>query len=212
MNEGRVILVGAGGFGREVLAWARDAHRGGSFPLITGFLDDNPNALSGFSYELDYLGSISDFRAKTEDLFVVGVGSPDSKKKISIYFKDHLKNFLTLIHPSAVVAPTATIGRGVIVCPFALISTDTIISDFVTLNAMSSIGHDSRVGRYSTLSGHVDVTGQVEVGEGVFFGTGAKVVPRIKVGNNAKIGAGCTVMRSVQAESTYYTTPAKRLS
>lgn len=210
MSE-RVILIGAGGFGREVLAWAGDAHKADAFPKITSFLDDNAKALSGFSYDLEYLGGVESYVPGATDLFVIGIGSIAVKKMIAERFFSTLDRFLTLIHPTAVVAPTARLGRGVVACPFSLISADTSIGDFVTINAMSSVGHDSVIGKFSTLSGHVDVTGQVNVGDGVFFGTGAKVVPRIKIGANSKIGAGCTVMRSVQPGVTYYTAPAKKL-
>jgi sugar O-acyltransferase (sialic acid O-acetyltransferase NeuD family) len=208
----RVILLGAGGFGREVIAWTSDAYKAGAMPEITSFADDNPTALARFSYDLEYLGSIMDLKVNPDDLLLVGVASPLVKKKIFENFSEYIDQFLTLIHPSAVVASTATIGRGVVICPFALISADTQISDFVTINVMSSIGHDSIIGKFSTLSGHVDVTGQVQVGEAVFFGSGAKIIPRIKIGENSKIGAGCTVMRSVLPNVTYYTTPAKKLS
>lgn len=208
---GRIILIGAGGFGREVLSWAAGAAAAGIFPRVTAVLDDNPDALTAFSYDVKHLGSIWDFEVEAGDSFLMGVASPLVKKQVAEKFSEHLDRFLTLVHPSAVVAQTARVGCGVVVCPFALISADTKIGDFVTINAMSSVGHDSMIGRFSTLSGHVDVTGQVQVGEEVFFGSGAKVVPRIKIGSNAKIGAGCTVMRSVPSDTTYYTTPAKKL-
>jgi len=207
----RTILVGGGGFGREVLSWAQDAHTVGSLGKVDYFIDDNPLATLSSEYDCEYLGAIKDLSIRPDDKFLLGIASPNVKRKIYENLSDHLDKFLSLIHPSAVVARTAKIGRGVIVCPFALVSADTKIHDFVTINTMSSIGHDSVIGSFSTLSGHVDITGQVTVGDEVFFGTGAKVVPRIKIGANSKIGAGCTVMRSVPENSTYFTQPAKKL-
>lgn len=207
----RVILIGAGGFGREVISWANDAYKAGIFPAITSYLDDNSGALDGFPYDFEYLGSVNAYIPCADDSFILGIGSVSTKRKIVDAFFSSLDRFLTLVHPTAVIAPSANIGRGVVVCPFALVSADTQIGDFVTINAMSSVGHDSVIGRFSTLSGHVDVTGQVHVGEEVFFGSGARVVPRIKIGSNAKIGAGCTVMRSVNPGVTYFTLPAKKL-
>lgn len=212
MINHRVILVGAGGFGREVLSWAQDSHEKGNFPKVFGFLDDNPIALNNFDYNIDFLGDIDSYQPREKDVFLLGVAIPSIKEKVIRILRSKGANFLTLIHPSAVVARSASIGEGVIVCPFALISADTKIGDYVTINAMSSIGHDTVIGNFSTLSGHVDVTGQVVVGDAVFFGTGAKIIPRIKIGSKAKIGAGCTVMRSVAPGVTVYTNPAKRLS
>ena len=209
--ENRLILIGAGGFGREVLSWAYQANNNDLFPKVGFYIDDNSAVRLNSSYNCSCLGSISDYVVHPGDRFLMGIASPSVKEKIHDKFFDHLDKFVTLVHPSAVVARTATIGRGVVLCPFSLISADVCIGDFVTVNAMSSIGHDSVVGRFSTLSGHVDITGQVNVGNNVFFGTGAKVVPRIKIGSNSKIGAGCTVMRSVKEGATYITQPAKNL-
>ncbi len=207
----RVILVGAGGFGREVISWAADAHIHKNFPKIFGFLDDNSNALNNFSYGITCLGDFESYQPHADDVFLLGVANPTIKDKAVKLLKSKGGMFITLIHPTAVIAKTAAIGEGAVICPFALISADTKIGDFVTINVMSSIGHDSVIGDYSTLSGHVDITGQVVVGESVFFGSGVKVVPRIKIHSGAKIGAGCTVMRSVSAGTTVYTTPARKL-
>jgi sugar O-acyltransferase (sialic acid O-acetyltransferase NeuD family) len=207
----RIILVGAGGFGREVLSWAHDAHTIGTLGKVDFFIDDNPQANISSEYDCTYLGTIKDLSIRPDDKFLLGISSPNVKRKIFERFSDHLDKFLSFMHPSAVIAKTAKVGRGVVICPFALVSADTKILDFVTINVMSSIGHDSVIGNFSTLSGHVDVTGQVTVGDEVFFGTGSKVVPRIQIGAKSKIGAGCTVMKSVPENSTYFTQPAKKL-
>lgn len=210
MMENRVVLIGAGGFGREVISWARDSSLIGKFPKITFFVDDNPKALDGFDYGLHYIGAIQDYIPKDGDLFVMGVASPAIKRKIVEKISCSSSKFLTLIHPTAVVSFSAKIGDGAIICPFSLISADAVIGNFVNVNCMSSIGHDAFIGDYSTISGHVDITGQVKVGESVFFGTGASVVPRIKIGSNAQIGAGATVMRSVKDGAMMYTMPARK--
>lgn len=211
MKNNRIILLGAGGFGREVLSWASDANKNGLINKVDHFLDDNQNAILNPEYECSYLGKISDYKIEPGDRFLMGIASPLIKRIIYEKFERYLDQFVTLIHPSAVVAKTAIVGRGVVVCPFSLISADVKIMDFVTINVLSSIGHDSVIGKFSTLSGHVDITGQVTVGDDVFFGTGAKVVPRINIGSGSKIGAGCTVMRSVKENTTYFTQPAKKL-
>jgi sugar O-acyltransferase (sialic acid O-acetyltransferase NeuD family) len=211
MKNKRIILLGAGGFGREVLSWANDVNKNGLMNKVEYFLDDDDNVNLNSFYECISLGKIVDYQIHASDLFLMGMASPLVKRKIYEKFKNNLDQFISLIHPSAVVAKTAVIGRGVVVCPFSLISADVKIMDFVTVNALSSVGHDSVIGKFSTLSGHVDITGQVTVGEDVFFGTGAKVVPRINIGSGSKIGAGCTVMRSVKENTTYFTQPAKKL-
>lgn len=208
MTNNRMILIGAGGFGREVLSWIHHADISSNMPYY--YIDDNGPVLND-DYSCEYLGSIKEFKVSPSDRFLLCIGSPDSKKFIHSIFHKYVDQFITFIHPSAIVAKTAKIGRGVIICPFTVISADTKISDFVTVNVMSSIGHDSNIGQFSTLSAHVDITGGVEIGDEVFCGTGAKIVPKIKIGNQAKIGAGCTVIRSVPAKTTLFTQHAKKL-
>ena len=207
---GRLILVGAGSFGRELINWAYDiAEQGGS--AFSGYLDATPDVLAGSAYALPWLGTPDDFVPQAGDQLVLGIADPVAKQAVADKLRAKGARFARLIHPTAVIARTAVLGEGAVLCPHSLVSADARVGDFVAINAMSSVGHDVVVGDYTTLSGHVDLTGFVQVGEGCFFGTGAKVLPKVKIGNRAKIGAGTTIMRTVQDEAVMYTLPAKRL-
>ena len=211
MMKNRLILVGCGDFGRELINWADDAADAGACQKLSGFLDDNIAALENYSYELQYLGSVDAFTPVNGDLFVIGIANPETKRFIVQKLKAKGANFCKLIHPSAVIAKTAVLGEGVVVCPHAVISADVYVGDFVAINGLSSIGHDAKIGSFTTLSAHVDITGFVQVGESVFFGTGAKILPKVKIGNKSTIGAGTTIMRSVPEGAVMYALPAKRL-
>jgi len=201
----RLILVGSGSFGRELINWAYDTCM--PFSSYIG----SPGTLEGYSYDLQHLGEIDDYCPSDGDSLVIAIGDPLIKKSIATKLKSKGAKFKSLIHPSAVIAKSAVLGEGCVICPQAVISADSKISDFVAVNALSSVGHDAVVGCYSTLSAHVDLTGFVAVGECVFFGTGAKVLPKVEIGSNAKIGAGSLVMRNVSEGSVMYALPAKKL-
>ncbi len=205
------VIVGAGGFSREVICWAEDAMCNGAAPQIRGYLVDRQYERLSPSYGLPWLGGLDDYISEPGDTCLLAVSDPAIKRQMVRRLQARGATFSSLIHPSAVVARTALLGEGCIVCPHALVSADVVLGDFITVNAMSSIGHDSRVGAYSTLSGHVDITGGVTVAESVFFGSGARVLPGLGVGHEAKVGAGAVVMRSVQAGVTVYTSPARKL-
>lgn len=208
--ESRLILVGAGSFGRELINWAYDvAEQGGS--AFAGYLDGKAHALAGSAYALPWLGTPDDFVPQVSDQLVLAIADPIAKRTVADKLRARGASFACLIHPTAVVARTAVLGEGVVLCPHSLVSADAHVGDFVAVNAMSSVGHDVKVGDYTTLSGHVDLTGFVTVGEGCFFGTGARVLPNVKIGNRAKIGAGATIMRSVPDAAVMFTMPAKRL-
>lgn len=211
MMAKRLILVGCGAFARELINWVDDLVDIGKSNPVSGFLDDNPDALSAFSYSVPYISSIQSYVPKDGDQLLMAVGDPKVKKKLYAELKEKGGSFAQLIHPSAVVARTAKLGEGVVVCPQAFVSADAIVGDLCAINGNASVGHDVKLGGFSTLSAHVDLTGWVHVDECVFFGSGARVLPKVKIGYGARIGAGAVVMRSVLAEAVVYSPPAKRL-
>jgi sugar O-acyltransferase (sialic acid O-acetyltransferase NeuD family) len=211
MTSKRLIVAGCGAFARELINWAADAADAGRSAPITGFLDANAGALEGFSYDLAWRGDIDDYRPNDGEAVIVAIGDPSKKRAVVERLRARGALFATLVHPTAVIARTAKLGVGVVICPQAVISADASVGDFAAINTLSSIGHDVKLGAFSTLSAHVDLTGYVQTGDEVFFGTGAKVLPKIKIGARAKIGAGTTVMRSVAEDAVLYTAPARKL-
>ncbi|WP_027799241.1 acetyltransferase [Paraburkholderia dilworthii] len=207
----RLIVAGCGAFARELINWAQDAADAGSGPAISAFLDASPAALEGYPYQLEWRGDIDDYRAQDGEAVVVAIGDPAARRDVVARLRERGAVFATLVHPRAVVARSAVLGEGVVICPQAVISADAQVGDFVAINVLSSVGHDVKLGAYSTLSSHVDLTGYVQTGEGVFFGSGAKILPKVKIGARAKVGAGAIVMRSVPEDAVLYAAPARRL-
>jgi sugar O-acyltransferase (sialic acid O-acetyltransferase NeuD family) len=211
MMTKRLILVGCGAFARELINWVEDLADLGKSITVSGFLDDNTNALQGFPYSVPSLGTISTFTPQPGDQLLMAIGDPKAKKSLFVELKNKGATFATLIHPSAVVARSARLGEGVVLCPQAFVSADAVVGDLCAINGNASVGHDVQLGNFSTLSSHVDLTGWVQVEECVFFGSGARVLPKVKIGTGARIGAGAVVMRSVPADTVVYAPPAKRL-
>ena len=207
-----VVIVGGGGFGRELACWLEQTIDGSAM-RIAGFLDDGfaVGAAVHPAYPYAVLGSIADYVVGEHDLFVLAIGRPAVKLRIALDLEARGAVFLNLIHPRALLASTAVLGKGVVICPFSMVSADAILGDFVSLNAYTSVGHDVVIGAGCTLSAHVDVTGSVVLGEGVFVGSNSAILPKVRVGDGATIGAGAMVARNVAAGSTVYALPAKKL-
>lgn len=205
-----LIIAGAGGFGREVFAWASAHPDCGREWEIAGFLDDHPAALDGFDYPVGILGTVADYLPREGEVFLCAIGAPAVKRTVCEALLQRAAEFISLVHPTAVLGRNVTIGRGVIVCPYAIITCDVSIGDFVAINCHSSVGHDVRIGDWATLSGHCDVTGQTELGEMAFLGSGARVLPLKKVGARALVGAGSVVIGHVPAEAKVFGNPARR--
>ncbi len=209
-KQERLILVGAGGLGRELYFWAEDCHAAGTLPALAGYIDDMVPELPG--YDLPRLATLQDYTPAPGDLFLVALGAPAQKRRVVELLQARGARFATLRHPTATVVRTASIGEGVILCPNTNAMPDCRIERFVTLLNFSGIGHDSVCGEFSTLSSLVDVTGHVRVGRDVMIGSGARLLPKVTVGDGATIGAGAVVVRSVKPNTTVFAPPAKLLS
>jgi len=206
-NDSRidVVIIGAGGFGREVLQYAIDI---GRFE-IKGYLDDrNPGELR-VPHGLPILGTVAGYVPDPGEKFLLAVGNPATRSRIAARFLALGASFETIIHPKAYVSSTATIGVGCIVAPFASVGASAAIGDFSQVHFYASSAHDSVVGRFSALSPYAVVNGGSSLGEGVFLGTRATVNPMKAVGSHSKVAAGAVVYQDVPAWSLAAGNPAK---
>ena len=205
-----IIIIGAGGFGREVYLWAKD-----SFPkdqyTIKGFIDDNPRILDNYNIDISIIGNLDNYKIKNQDRFLFAVGNIDIKKSLIVRLKRRGAKFLTLIHPGAIVANTAKIGEGAIICPFVTISDNVQLNNFVMLNIYSSCGHDAKVGHYCILSPYATLNGFVILEDEVFLGTHSTVIPHKRVGYKSKISANSVVMRDVLPNKIVFGVPGKAI-
>ncbi len=208
MKPKNLIIVGAGGFGREVYAWARHSFDFGREWRFKGFLDDNPVALDGMDYP-PILGDIGSYSVGEDDYFLCGLGKPELKRKVVSLLLGRGARFASLVHPTVVMGNNVELGTGVILCPRVVLTSDIRLGDFVTLNVGSAVGHDSEVGAYTQSSAFCDITGGVMVGEEVFLGSHASILPRVRVGDRAVIGAGSVAIRNVPDDRTIYGNPAR---
>ena len=203
-----IVIVGAGGFGREVYLWAKDSFSKDQY-RIKGFLDDNPRILNNYNIDIGIIGDLDGYEIKEQDRFVFAIGDIDVKKYLVTKLKEKGAKFLTLIHPTAIVANTAKIGQGVIICPFVTVSDHAQLGDFVMMNIYSSCGHDVKVGDYCILSPYATLNGFVILEDEVFLGTHATVILYKKVGYKSKISANSVVMRDVPPNKIVFGVPGK---
>jgi sugar O-acyltransferase (sialic acid O-acetyltransferase NeuD family) len=202
----RIIIVGAGGFGREVALYLRE-----SYPdtPIHGFLDDNPHALDGHDTSVPLVGKVKGWRPGQDDLVVLGVGTPGARRDLATRLSGLNAQFLTLIHPRALVAPNAVLGNGVIVGPFAYVSPEARLGDHVVLNVYASAGHDTSVGAFCVLSPYVTLHGNSIVEDEVFLGSHSIVTREKRVGARARIGASSVVYTDVPSGRLALGNPAR---
>jgi len=211
MSNERVVLVGGGGFCRELVDAVADCHEAGTLPPLAGYLDDNGDTLSRYGYDTPWLGGVADYVPQPGDQFVMALGSPMSKRAVFDRLSVRGGTFPKLIHPSVKIARTASIAEGCMILFNGAAGPNSRVERFVTINTGSGLGHDAVIGEFSTLSSKVDITGNVRVGQDVMIGSNAVFVPGVKIGDGATIGAGSIIYRSVRAGATMYAAPAKLL-
>jgi sugar O-acyltransferase (sialic acid O-acetyltransferase NeuD family) len=206
-----LIIIGAGGFGREVLAWAPQSLGYETEWRIKGFIDDNPDALKGYPAPAPILGTIKDYAPTSDEVFVCGIGIPDLREKVSNMISERGGEFVQLVHRTAVLGNEVSLGSGVVLCPYSLVSSNATIGQGTAVNYHSSVDHDVRVGRWTQISCHCDITAAVQLGDKVFLGSSVSIIPQIKVGDRAYLGAGSVVIRNVPAGARVVGNPARRI-
>lgn len=204
----RMLIVGAGGFGREVLQWARDAWPDHD-DLIGGFLSDDPRRLDGFSTGFRIVDSVASYAHRAGDYLLLGVGVAYVRRVVAERLASRGAAFLTLVHPRAVVAESARITQGSIVCPHAIVSDSATLGTCVLVNYHASLGHDSTAGDYAVLSPYATLGGGASVGEDAFLGLHASVGPGRSVGARSKVSANSCVLSDTPSDSIIYGVPGR---
>ncbi|MCL1808739.1 MAG: NeuD/PglB/VioB family sugar acetyltransferase [Clostridiales bacterium] len=208
----KLIIIGAGGFGREVLQYALDIKEAGAADWeIAGFLDDNIKALDGYSCEYGIVGTVVEHKITGEHVYICAIGDPKTKLGICRRFLNEDAEFINVVHPKAYVARNCKMGFGVVLCPNSSVTTNVAIGSFVAIDVNSICSHDVKIGDGCTISHFCDLTGFSVLGEGVFLGSHAVVCPSVKVGDYAKLGAGAVAIRDVGAHATVVGVPAKKI-
>jgi len=172
----QLVIVGAGGLGREVACWALDAHW-----TVAGFLDDNSRPWVRKSMPIPILGGLADFVPKDGFYLVIAIGQPSVRRSLQESLVEKGAQFANVIHPTAVLAQTARLGIGLVIAPFSLISANALVGDGVVLNYHTVIQHDTEIGAWSQLNSHADVGPSSILGEEVVVGTHAVIPPRVRV-------------------------------
>lgn len=206
----KIYILGAGGFGRELLQWIKDVNAVKPTWEIGGFLDDNVHALDEYEHDTEIVGTIREWQPKDDEVFALAFGSPELKRKTVSIMKEKGARFATVIHPTALLSPFAKYGEGFIMFPYSKLSCNSMVGDFVTLLA-SPIGHDTVIGDYSVISGGCNVVRNVKIGKDVFLAAGVCIAQDITIGDGAYLGLGSVVLKDVPEGAKMFGNPARRI-
>lgn len=204
----KLVIVGAGGFGRELLQWCKDINKVTFTWEIKGFIDDDLNALDNYESDFSVIGKISDYSPSFDEEFALAIAVPQTKEKIVTMLKSKGAQFATVIHPTVLISDFTTYGEGLIMYPGATLNANTVIGDFVTILG-SGIGHDAIVEDYATISSYCGISGHTHIGKRAFLASHVIIPPSKSVGDDAYVGAGSVVVRNVPKGKRVFGNPAK---
>jgi sugar O-acyltransferase (sialic acid O-acetyltransferase NeuD family) len=141
---------------------------------------------------------------------VCAVGTPKREGFIHQALAHGLR-FGTLVHPSACVSATATLGAGTIVSAATVIAAYASIGQHVIVNRGCLIGHHTAIGDFATISPGANIAGGARIGDRCYVGMGAIVVDGVVVGSGAMVGAGAVVTRDVPERVLVMGAPARAI-
>ncbi len=202
-----LIIIGAGGFGREVSWLVERINAVSSQWNLLGFLDDNNLNQSKNIDNYNVIGKISDISDYPDAYVVCCVANTAVRKDLVQRVSSN--RFATLVDPSAIISPTVEIGEGSVICAGTVITVDVKIGCHNIVDINSTVGHDTVLEDFVTLYPSVNVSGNVLVKAGVELGTGTQVIQGLTVGENSIIGAGAVVIRDLPGNCTAVGVPAK---
>lgn len=214
-----VVIVGAGGFAREVLdvlqsinAHAENDPGSDSFEIV-GVVDDDPSQLQLSrlaARSVRYLGVIGSLPIEYPGaLFLIAIGSTRPRRRIAKFLVDAGMTAAVAVHPRAVIGSGVSVRPGVVVCSGAQLSTNVSLGDHVHVNPGAVIGHDAVLGECVSVNPGAVVSGEVTIDSGVLIGAGGIVLQGLVVGEDATVGAGAVVVRDVPSRTTVMGVPAR---
>jgi sugar O-acyltransferase (sialic acid O-acetyltransferase NeuD family) len=206
-----LVIIGAGGFGREVLAWAEQSVQFGRDWVIKGFIDDNLDALAQRPSPGKLLGRLADHQPAADEIFLCAIGGPAAKRACSELIAARGGRFARLTHRTAVVGHEVELAEGVILCPHSVVSANNRLGRGVAVNLHATVDHDAEVGDWTQINCHSDLTGGVRVGREVWVSSHVMIAPGVRVGDGAYLGAGAMVMRDVEPGTKVFGVPARRI-
>ncbi len=205
MRTPSVAVVGAGGHAKvciESLLLSDHA-----ISACVGLPGDPPKCLG---YEVLYGDErLKDLWDDGVRLAFIALGPNGLRSRLADYATGLGYEIVKAIHPSSVISPTASLGRGVAVMAGAVINAATSIGDLSIINTGATVDHDCRLGRAVHVAPQVGVAGNVSIGDRTFLGIGSRVIPDRRIGADVMVGAGAAVIRDLEDKARVAGVPAR---
>ena len=209
-----LVLIGAGGFGRETAEAVRDLIGAGASWRLLGYLDDDPARSGSLVDGIRVLGSIRQLLDMPDARAVVCTGRPGnyvSRPRIVAELGLPADRFATIVHHAAVVSASSRVGPGSVILAHCTLTAAVTVGSHVAVMPQVTLTHDDVIEDFATVASGVCLGGGVRVGRSAYIGAGALVREGLTIGPYAMVGMGAVVTRDVPAREVWAGCPARRL-
>jgi len=203
MSSPTVAVIGAGGHAKVVASTVMAAGH-----QVVGFYDDDSQKWGSHIFDIPVIGSVSELTSENCSHAIIGIGSNEVRKHLAQQLD---LDWITVVHPFAWIHPDVSLGVGTVVCAGAIVQPYAQIGSHVILNTKASVDHHCYVGDYV----HIAVShlaGGASADEGAFLALGSIVLPGVRVGAWATLGAGSVATKDVPPRTTAVGIPARAIN
>lgn len=206
----KLVIYGAGGFGRETALMIEQINAAKPVWHVTGFYDDgikSGDVVDG----INVVGGLQHVNAITEETdLVIAIADPLTRKKIAESIHNKNIRFPVVVHPQANLGSTINqFARGSIITAGCIFTTGVSVGEFSIVNLLTTIGHDVTIAPYCTIMPGCNISGNVKIGEGTLIGTGSQILQNLSIGRKCKVGAGAVVTKNFEDNLTLIGMPAR---
>ncbi|WP_218673562.1 acetyltransferase [Pseudomonas sp. ABC1] len=206
----RLYIIGAGGWGREVLVLLQDHTDYDREWMLAGFLDTRPHMLDDIDCGFSIVGNPLSHQPQEDDIFVCAVGLPKGRQQFVCPILNKGGEFPALHDaPQGWISVRVRIGRGAILSHRVQVSPDVHIGDFANIHSATIISHDVCIGDYAQIGAMVFIGGGAQIGDQAIVYPNATIIPGVSIGKGATVGAGSVVVKDVPAGVTVFGNPAR---
>ncbi len=209
-----LLIVGAGGFGRETAEAVRALNEVRPTWDLVGFVDDSPHLQGGAVDGVRVVGPIDAIGDHADAAVVVSIGSPQNftvRRRVVDRIGLDPARYATLVHPAAAIPGSAILGGGTVVLAGVVATTGVRVGAHVVVMPHVVFTHDDVVDDFATFGTAVALAGNVHVGTGAYIGAGALVREKRTIGPWALVGMGAAVTSDIPAGEVWAGIPARYL-